>query len=220
MLAHALRPFVVASVLIAPTLVTPASAQDLEFPRPPSWRVEPDSAAGGASDEIYFVEMPPGWHVTTGPPVALWDPAISAAGIFRIEMEVYLFDPGGRQEPFGILVGGRGLGEPHQDYLSFLVREGGEYAVGRRMGSTTQTLLGWTRHPAILSWSERPENEVTVRNTLTVEAREDQVGFIVNGREVVTLVRRALRPLDGIVGIRVGGGLDLHVSRLEVFPGR
>jgi hypothetical protein len=210
----------VVSALITPALATPAAGQDLEFPRPISWRIDPDSAAGDVSGETYFVEMPPGWHVTTGPPVALWDPSISAAGMFRTEMEAYLFDPGDRQEPFGLLVGGRALGESDQDYLSFLVREGGEYAVGRRMGSTTQTLIGWTRHPAILSWSERPENEVTVRNTLAVEVREDQVGFIVNGREVVTLVRRALRPTDGIVGIRVGGGLDLHVSRLEVSPGR
>jgi len=217
---HALRPLAVAFALLASALATPAAAQELEFPRPASWSVYPDSAAGDAASEIYFVEMPPGWHITTGPPAAFWDASNEATGMFRAEMEVYLFDPSGRQEPFGILIGGRALGEWDQDYLSFVVREGGEYAVGRRVGSNTQTLIGWTAHPAILSWSERSENEVTVRNILAVEVREDQVGFVVNGREVVTLVRRALRPLDGIVGIRVGEGLDVHVSRLEISRAR
>jgi hypothetical protein len=214
---HALRPLVVVSLL---AITTPAAAQELEFPRPTSWNVRTENPAGAGSDEVYFVEMPPGWHVRTGPSAILWDTSNVAVGDFRVEMDVYLFDPGTRREPFGILVAGQRLDGPDPEYLSFVVREGGEYAVGRRRGAGTQTLIGWTRHPAIVSWQNRPGDEATAHNVLAVEAVPDEVRFFANDREIVALVRSALPPLDGVVGIRVSEDLELHVSGLEITGGR
>jgi hypothetical protein len=214
---QALRPLVVVSVL---AITTPVAAQELAFPSPTSWNVRVENAAGEGPGDVYFVEMPPGWHVRTGPSSILWDAANVAGGNFRVEVDVYLFDPETRREPFGILVGGRQLDGPEPEYLSFVVREGGEYAVGRRSGGGTQTLIGWTRHPAIVSWRDRPGGETTAHNVLAVEAVPDEVRFFANDREIVALVRSALPPLEGVVGLRVSEDLELHVSGLEITGAR
>jgi hypothetical protein len=212
-----LRTLVVVSVLAT---TRPVAAQELAFPRPTSWNARVVNAADEGADEVYFVEMPPGWHVRTGPSTILWDATNVASGNFRVEVDVYLFDPGTRREPFGILVGGRRLDGPEPEYLSFVVREGGEYAVGRQRGGGTQTLIGWTRHPAIVSWRDRPRDETTAHNVLAVEAVPDEVRFFANDREIVALVRSALPPMDGVVGIRVSEDLELHVSGLEITGAR
>jgi len=217
MSSHTLRPLIVASAL---AISGPAAAQEVALPPPASWHTRAETTEGDAPGEIYFVDMPPGWHVRTGPPAIFWDPANVAEGNFRVEMEVYLFNPGVRRKPFGIVVGGRGLDGPDQEYLSFVVREGGEYAVGRRSGTSTQTLIGWTSHPAIVSWENRPGGETAARNVLAVEAVPGEVRFLANNREIVALVRSALPPLDGVVGIQVSEDLELHVSRLEITPWR
>ena len=78
-------------VVAALLLAGPLSAQDLE--RPDGWKVRFDRAGSTESELGMFVAMPPGWHITTGPAGIFWDPALSATGNFRAEMEVFLFDP-------------------------------------------------------------------------------------------------------------------------------
>ena len=206
------------AVLVAAVLVLappPARAQD-ELRPPETWKVRADRPDRPA-DDTYFVEMPPGWHITTGPAVILWDPATTASGRFDIESEVFLFDPRGRREAFGVFVGGRDLEGSGQAYVYFLIREGGEFLVKRRAGDTTETLLDWTAHPAVASWAAREEGE-TARNVLRLEAGDDRVRFLVNGEEVAELPRSELPSLDGVVGLRVNHGLNLHVTRLDVEP--
>ena len=43
---------------------------------PAGWHVRADGAA--AHGTVSFVDMPPGWHITTGPSVILYDPARTA----------------------------------------------------------------------------------------------------------------------------------------------
>lgn len=241
-----------AGVLLA---VPPVHAQDVEFRRPAEWRVRADVGHADVDQGLYFVEMPPGWHVTTGPGVVLWHPARTAEGAFRVEMEVFLFDPE-RQHPyrdegeqqaqqngrdprqrddgrkhdigretgshpggFGFFVGGRSLEGPDQIWVGFLMRDGGEVLVTLRRGARTETLHGWSPHPSVLSYVDRPAEASTARNVLVMDAREDDVRFVVNDREVLSMDRKALPPLDGVVGLRVGEGVNLHVSRLDVLPG-
>jgi hypothetical protein len=196
------------------TLATPLAAQDLE--RPADWKVRFDRAGSTEADLEMFVEMPPGWHITTGPSGIFWDPAQTASGEFRIEMEVFLFDPGRRREAFGIFFAGNDLEGEGQAYTYFLIRNGCEFIVKRRTGAEAPTIQPWTGHEAILSYADRGE-DASVKNVLAVESGAEQVRFFVNGEEVAS-VARADVATDGIVGIRVNHGLNLHVSRLEVMP--
>ena len=184
---------------------------------PEGWVVRADRAAADP-DDVAFTDMPPGWHVTTGPAVILYRAADSVGGRFRVEMEVYLFDPGTRRESFGFFTGGHRLDGDAPGYTWFLIREGGEYIVERRRGAVREAVTAWTPHPAIRSFGEVEEGEATARNVLILEAGDERVRLLVNGEELVALPREGL-DLDGIVGLRVSGALNLHVSRLDVTAG-
>jgi len=195
-------------------LSTPLHAQDLQ--RPEGWLARFDRAGSSEADMEMWVAMPPGWHITTGPAGIFWLPGTEATGSFRAELEVFLFDPEGRREAFGIFFGGRDLQGDAQAYTYFLLRDGGQFIVKRRSGAETPTVVPWTAHAAIRSYADRGD-DASVRNVLTVEAGPDAIRFLVNGEEVTTLPRKGL-PVDGTVGIRVNHALNLHVSRLEVTP--
>jgi len=203
--------------LAAPLTARPATrlaAQDLE--RPADWKVRFDREGSTEDDLEMFVEMPPGWHITTGPSGIFWDPGLKASGEFRVEMEVFLFDPGTRKEGFGIVMGGRDLEGAAPRYTYFLIRNGGESIIKRRDGAATPTLQPWTANDAILSYSDRGD-DASVKNVLAIECGAEVVRFLVNGQEVGS-VERSEVDTDGTVGIRVNHGLNLHVSRLEVLP--
>jgi hypothetical protein len=191
-----------------------AAGQDLE--RPEGWLTRFDQPSASEDDLEMFVEMPPGWHVSTGPAGIFWTPVNTASGDFRAEMEVYLFDPQGRREAFGIFVGGRELTAADQEYTYFLLRDGGQFIVKRREGAEAPTIRPWTSHSAIRSYADRGD-DASVQNLLAVEARADVVRFFVNGTEVTSLPRAELG-VDGVFGFRVNHALNLHVSRLEARP--
>jgi hypothetical protein len=194
----------------------PLDAQDLE--RPAGWMTRFDDPAASEEQLETFVEMPPGWHVTSGPAAIYWAPEMQASGDFRVEMEVYLFDPGSRREAFGIFLGGRDLEAVGQTYSYFLIRNGGQYILKRREGAEAPTVRPWTAHDAILSYADRGD-DVSVRNVLAVEARGDRVHFFVNDEEIAELSRSDFA-VDGTYGFRVNHGLNLHISRLEVTASR
>lgn len=205
----------VLALLFAVPAASSTAAQELE--RPPDWKVRFDRPDAGEDDLETFVAMPPGWHLTTGPAGIFWDPALTASGPFRLEADIYLFDPAGRKEAFGVFFGGSDLEGPAQSYTYFLIREGGEFILKERDGAEAPTLQGWTADEAIRSFADRDAGDSSVLNRLAVEARTEAVRFFVNGTEVASLPRSEL-PVEGRVGIRVNHRLDLHVARLEVRP--
>lgn len=201
-------------LVFAVSLAGPASAQELQ--RPSGWTVRFDQAGATEAELETFVEMPPGWHVTSGPAGIYWGPETTMSGEFRVEMEVFLFDPQGRREAFGIFLGGRDLELPSQEYTYFLLRDGGQYIIKRRIGDEAPTIEPWTSHDAIKGYRDRGD-DASVKNVLAVEAREDTVRFFVNDSEVSSVPRSDLA-VDGIFGFRVNHGLNLHISRLEATP--
>lgn len=201
-------------LLLCVAVAAPLAAQDLpkgQFPE--GWKVRTDRASDSPA-EIVFVDMAPGWHITTGPAAILFNPAITASGSYRIESESFLFDPGTRNEAYGVFFGGRGLEGPDQAYSYFLVRRSGEFLVKKRSGTETPTVLDWTPHPAILRYDDRGEG-ATAKNVLAVEVGPERVRFFVNGQEVGSLSRSDV-DTDGVVGLRVNHGLNVHVTSLKI----
>lgn len=202
--------------LVAATACMTASLQAQELTRPATWQVRFDDPAATEAELEMFVSMPPGWHITTGPAGIFWDPALEAHGDFRVEMEVFLFDPQDRREGFGPFVGGSDLTGNDQAYVYFLIRDGGEFLIKGRVGDETRDLVPWTANAAIRSYADRGD-DASVRNVLVVEAESGRVRFMVNGKEVATIPRADVA-VEGTVGLRVNHQLNLHVSRLEVKP--
>ncbi len=127
-------------LLVVPGLVMPlaAAAQEDRLAPPEGWLARTDHGGDGM-DAVR--EMPPGWHITTGP-----------AGIFY--------------------------------------------------------------HPETTA---RGEGAAMAKNVLYVEAAGDDLIFGVNDQEVFRMVRDG-QHVDGVVGLRVNHGLNLHISALEVTP--
>ncbi len=195
------------AVLTAP----PVQAQEAELQRPSDWEVRFDRS-GTPDSAIYFVSMPPGWHVTTGPAAILYSPASKAEGEFRLTSTIFLFDPGQRhREAYGIFFGGSDLEGPNQSYSYFLIRNTGDFLVKRRDGSGTSTVRQWSSSSAVA----KHEGGENVKNVLMIEARGSAVDFFVNGEKVTTVPRSELQ-VNGVVGLRVNHGLNLHVTDLIV----
>ena len=142
------------------------------------------------------------------------DPSTTAEGDFRVRSTISLFDPGRRRrEAYGIFFGGRDLQGPNQSHTYFLIRDTGDFLVKRRVGSATETVRQWSPSSAIVQY--RGDDEA--KNVLTIEAKGGSVDFVINGERVTSVPRRDVR-VDGVVGLRVNHGLNLHISDLVVEP--
>lgn len=193
--------------LAALFLTSSATAQ-----RPDGWKVRFDRP-GADSTKLEFVSMPPGWHITTGPSVALWNPATTAKGNFTVESKTFLFKPSGTHaEGFGLILGGSNLDGEAQRYTYFLIRNDGMYLVKERNGKETKDIIPWTASPAIRKFDGKAES---VENVLSVTAGATSVDFSINGTKVASKPRSGMA-LDGIVGLRVNHNLNLHVATLAV----
>lgn len=202
-----MRTRLLLSILLA-SWTHPASAQDGP---PPGWLVRGDDTAA-ADPAVEFVSMAPGWHLTSGPAAVLYDPARAASGAFRVETETYRF-PGGLESGFGILLGGSEMEGPAPDYFAFLIDGTGRFQLHHRAGDTIHMISDWMAHPAVVPWTEG-----TAENVLATDVRPDSVKFFVNGEPVAGFARQPYMEFDGVVGLRVEGAVDVHVSRLDVMP--
>lgn len=197
-------------------LLTASTAHALQAP--PTWRWVTDAPARLVNTldvpdgAFLFRPMPPGWHVTMGPGGVLFDPRYIAEGRFSVETEIFLF-PGTTQQEYGLFLGGNGLEDAASRYVAFVVRRDGSAAVIEHRGETERLLAPWIRHEAVLS---HPGGEGPVRNVLKVTADGKDIVFRANGLELVTLPRELLSP-DGQFGFRIGRGINVHASRLDLL---
>ena len=187
-------------------------AQENQGPFPEGWEVRFDRE-GSSMEDVSFEVMRPGMHITTGPAMIAYHPDSLATGDFRIESEVFLFDPGRRREAFGFFVGGSDLQGPNQRYTYFLLREGGEFLVKTRSGTETGVVQDWTAHSAIVSFASKPADASTAKNVLVLEAEGDELRFSVNGEQVWSGPREGLET-EGVFGLRVNHGLNIHVTTI------
>lgn len=224
-----LRPFTATVLTLLLLSVSVSFAQERPDPKnpenedmevPANWKVRldhQDQDVSISSDEdnadIYFVNMVPGWHITTGPAAIFWHPASTAEEGYRAETVIHLFDPQGRNEAFGIFIGGENLEAENQSYSYFLLRNSGEYLIKNRSGSETSVVKNWSPAPSMNTYSE--DTESSVRNQLAVEVDGDEVTFFVNDEEVATVPNSELN-IDGIVGLRINHRLNVHVEDLSV----
>ncbi|MDZ7691791.1 MAG: hypothetical protein U5K69_11810 [Balneolaceae bacterium] len=200
----------------------PQNPENENLAVPANWKVRLDNPDEGAiigadqdKADIFFVNMVPGWHITTGPAAIFWHPASTAEGSYRAETVIHLFDPQGRNEAFGLFFGGSNLEEDDQTYSYFLLRNSEEYLIKNRSGSETSIVKSWSHAMAMDQYDENSGS--SVRNSLAVEVRDDKATFFVNGNEVTSVPASELN-VNGIVGLRINHRLNVHVEDLVVAP--
>jgi hypothetical protein len=204
---QALLAAIVLPVALTAQLKTPTDwkwRQDAPAPLAPGSKMEPGSWV--------FVQMPPGWHITTGPGVLLYPTSSGdVSGNFSIEADIFLF-PESSAEEYGLFLGGRDIeASASPAYLAFVLRADGHAAVLRRAGGQTTALADWQKHDAILVKHEKE----AAKNVIRVDVDPVNLTMTVNGAKVMTVPRGGAET-DGRIGFRVGKDVNLHISTLNV----
>jgi len=205
---------VVATMLVLLTGSSAVLAQGLPAPSTRKWitdaPAEHQTALSPPEGKWLFGVMAPGWHITTRPGAVLFEPSYAATGRFSVEAETFLF-PGTSTSGLGLLLGGRDLEGTGSRYTTFLIRRDGSVAVERREGGRTVTLAAWTRASDVM-----PGNaESPVKNLLRVDVEAETTRFLVNGA-VVAEIRQPAAEFAGLVGLRIGADVDVHVTNLDL----
>jgi hypothetical protein len=209
---------VVLPTLIAATILPVTLTAQLTTPTDWKWRQDaPAPLASGSKMEPgswVFVQMPPGWHVTTGPGVLLYPTTNGdASGNFSLEAEIFLFPDAGDGE-HGLFLGGRNVdgSSATPEYVAFVLRRDGQAAVARHRADQAAPLPNWQPHGAILAQKGGGD---AVKNVIRVDVDQVNATMSVNGAKVLVLPRTAIRT-DGRIGFRIGTGVNLHISTFNV----
>ena len=164
-----------------------------------------------ASSVLHFRTMGNGVHASTAGRggATFWQPNSMAKGTYTISASFTQTEPSGHPNAYGLIFGGSNLSGSNQQYSYFVIRQGGQFLIKKRMGDDTPTVVDWTPHDAINDLDDQGRST----NTLAVEVGSSQVRFLVNGTEVATQPTSAV-DTDGITGLRVTHLLDVHIGDL------
>lgn len=203
--------------LIAALLVLPAAAagQSLTVPEDWTWRLDGEqrlvSGQEVAKGEWRYVQMPPGWHVTTTDRGAFLFPKDRVvSGRWGIEAELFLF-PNPSDEPLGVVLEARDAEPAGSQQFRFLMRRDGSAAAVARHGDVDTMVVAWKSDTAVAG-----HKGGVVRYVLRVMHEAGTLAFSINGREMIA-VPTGGREHVVVPGLRVGPGLNLHVSRFDLI---
>ena len=166
-----------------------------------------------ANSVLHFRTMGSGVHATTaGRGAAIfWRSSDTASGNYTISASFIQTEPSDHPNAYGLFFGGSDLSADNQQYSYFVIREGSEYLIRKRMGGEIPILVDWTGHAAINDL----DADGRARNVLRVEVGSSQVRFLVNGTEVASQPRSAV-DTEGITGLRVNHQLDVHIGDIQL----
>lgn len=166
-----------------------------------------DVSAGSWS----WVTMPPGWHVTTTEQgVSLFPRDRTVDGRWGVEAELFLFkDPS--DAPFGLVLQAADAPAGTME-LRFLLRRDGTAGLVARHGGVDTTVVAWRGSPEVAA---HPGDEI-VKYVLRVTHEGGALAFAVNGHEMFQ-VPAGEEDHSAVPGLRLGAGLNVHVSRFDLI---
>ncbi len=207
-----MRKVLTAAAVAMAVLTVPLLAGAQGGNEAPGWEHRLDFG-GDVNDVLHFRSMGDGVHATTtGAGFAIfWQPESMADGNFSISATFTQMERSGHANAYGMFFGGADLDGDGQRYTYFMLRQGGEFLIRKRMGEELPIVVAWNAHDAVNDLDANGSST----NTLTVEADDDMVRFLVNGTEVSSQPRSAV-DADGVTGLRVTHMLNVHVSDLNL----
>jgi hypothetical protein len=160
---------------------------------------------------LKFAPMNGGLHATTGPNIIFWDPQQMAMGTYTVKASFSVTKQPSHEVSYGLFIGGENLDGDKQKYSYFLVRENGQFLIKKRNGASTSNVAGdWAPNPAITAMAGGSQ-----KNELSIQVSKERVSFMVNGKEVASHPSTAI-DTNGVVGLRVGHGLDIQIDGFAV----
>jgi hypothetical protein len=156
--------------------------------------------------------MSGGLHATTGPNITFWDPQQTATGNYTLKATFTVTKPPSHPVAYGLFIGGTNLEQDSQKYTYFVIREDGQFLVRKRDGTGTSNVGGtnWAASPAVMGRASGVQ-----KNELSIQVGGGKVSFMANGKEVASHPATAV-DTSGIVGLRVGHGMDIQIDGFAV----
>ncbi|HEY7568322.1 MAG TPA: hypothetical protein VH762_12165 [Gemmatimonadaceae bacterium] len=162
-------------------------------------------------EDLKFVAMGPGFHVTSGPAAIYFNPANTGTGHYTVKASLTQTKAPAHREAYGIFLAGENVSADNQTYYYIVVAGTGEFTIKHRAGAETHTIVDWTANPAV----KKADDAGKATNEVAVEVG-DNVRFLINGTEVHKAARSALGAMNGQAGLRVNHNLDVHVGSFSV----
>jgi len=160
---------------------------------------------------LRFTSQGGGLHATTGPNIIFWDPQQEAKGTYTVKATFTVTKPPSHPVAYGLFIGGANLSEDSQKYSYFVIREDGRFLIRKRNGAATSSVGGdWAANPAVLGRAAGGQ-----KNELSIQVGGGRVSFMANGKEVASQAATAI-DTEGIVGLRIGHGLDVQIDGFAV----
>ncbi len=183
---------------------------------PDGWsiRLDDKDKARFTTNDVRFVAMGPGLHVTSGPAAIFYNPADVGEGEYTVHATFTQEKAPMHPEAYGVFVGGSNLPDSTQSYLYFIVRGNGMYMINHRAGAAVHKIVPWTASDAV----HKQDAEGKATNTVAIKVAADSVHFLVNGQQVQAFSKAQMHGfhMGGQTGIRVNHNLDVHVADFGV----
>lgn len=191
----------------------PAMAQEKasETGLPQGWLARLDRENATAAPK--FTAMGDGFHATTGPAAVFYNPTHNVTGEYRVTATFTQTKAPAHPEAYGLVIGGKNLDKPEQEYGYIIVRGDGKYAIKHRAGAEVHTIADWTEFPKL----NKQDAAGKATNTLAVDVSGNYVKMFINGEEVKQWERSYWQG-DGQIGLRINHNLDVHISDFKVEP--
>ncbi len=192
----------------------------------PGWLGKVDSAEAARGQVITnskFATAENGFRVTTGPAAVYWNPDNVATGSYTVSAtfhEPEYMKLNDHPHPYGIVIGGAGMGSDQQRYLYCAAYGNGTF-IARGFGPEPFQLNGRRGEP-----NEAVAKAVgagqPVTQEIAVTVRDGNVSCAINGTVVGTwpasdvVQDGRLSSTDGVFGVRFAHNTDAIVSGLKV----
>ena len=192
----------------------------------PGWAGKIDAreaTAGQTLNSAKLAKEGDALHVVTGPAVAYWNPANTAAGDYTVKatfIEAKYMALNDHPHPYGIFIGGNDLGTDGQSYLYCAAYGNGNFIV-RGFGPEPFQMNG-RRPQAHEAVHKAAEPGAPVTQEIALSVKGDKVECAINGTVVGSYPKAdlvaagKLKSTDGVYGLRFGHNTEATVNGLTV----
>ena len=188
----------------------------------PGWTGKIDANEASSGQKLENAKLAPmggGFHVTTGPAVAYWNPANRATGSYTVKAtfnEQQYMNLNNHPHPYGVFIGGNDMGTDNQSYLYCAAYGNGTFIV-RGFGPAAFQ-MGGRRPEANDAVHKAAGQGQAVSQEIAITVTPDKVECAINGTTVASYPKAdvvaagKLKSTDGVYGIRFGHNTEAHVT--------
>lgn len=191
----------------------------------PGWAGKVDASeqkAGLTIHDAKFGSEGIGLHIVTGPAAVYWNPANQATGNYTIKAMFYepkYMNLNSHPHPYGIVIGGTGMGTDKASYLYCAAYGSGTFIV-RGFGPDPFQMNGRRGEPNAAVHKAAAVGE-PVKQEIAVSVKDGKVECAINGTVVASYEKSAvvapgkLASTDGVYGLRFAHNTEVIVTGLQ-----